>query len=252
MKEFCENQYCENPGAKMVPVSVKRASDQQRTLCVPCEEAYTWGVQHGTMTAQAKPLTLPDGDADVNRPVCHQCGGSFRIDAAGIANHIRGDGAIDHDLDADHVPYQIQEGMPVITRIYEGKLQILCCPTNDRTGQPGITRPDVVGCGSSNLTREGDVIQCNNCGIWIEGQEHGQWQDAITVHLTPRELATVLAALRFHQAENLQGDSDIPDQFIRSIATDVGRFTPLSGEEIDVLCIRLNRGEPHHMNKEQP
>jgi len=56
MKDFCENQYCENPGAKVVPVSVRGPSDQRRTLCVPCEEAYTWGVQHATMTAQAKPV----------------------------------------------------------------------------------------------------------------------------------------------------------------------------------------------------
>ena len=54
MNDFCENQYCENPGAKVVPVSVSKPSDQRRTLCVPCEEAYTWGVQHGTITAQAK------------------------------------------------------------------------------------------------------------------------------------------------------------------------------------------------------
>lgn len=53
MKDFCENQYCESPGAKVVPVSVKQPSDQKRTLCVPCEEAYTWGVQHGTISAQA-------------------------------------------------------------------------------------------------------------------------------------------------------------------------------------------------------
>jgi hypothetical protein len=55
MKDFCENQYCENPGAKVIPVSVRNPSDQRRTLCVPCEEAYTWGVQHGTKLAEAKP-----------------------------------------------------------------------------------------------------------------------------------------------------------------------------------------------------
>ena len=27
MKEFCQNQYCDNPGAKVVPVSVERPSD---------------------------------------------------------------------------------------------------------------------------------------------------------------------------------------------------------------------------------
>ena len=58
MKDFCENQFCESPGAKVVPVSVRKPSDQRRTLCCACEEAYTWGVQHGTITAQAKP-SLP-------------------------------------------------------------------------------------------------------------------------------------------------------------------------------------------------
>ena len=54
MKDFCENQYCDNPGAKVVPVSVERASDQQRTLCVTCEETYSWGVQHGRITSVPK------------------------------------------------------------------------------------------------------------------------------------------------------------------------------------------------------
>jgi hypothetical protein len=56
MKDFCENQYCENSGAKVVAVSVDKPSDQKRTLCVPCEEAYTWGVQHRTITAQSQPM----------------------------------------------------------------------------------------------------------------------------------------------------------------------------------------------------
>jgi len=53
MKEFCENQYCDSPGAKVVSVSVNRPSDESRTLCVPCEEAYTIGVQHGRKVAEA-------------------------------------------------------------------------------------------------------------------------------------------------------------------------------------------------------
>jgi hypothetical protein len=55
MKKFCENEYCDTPGAKVVPVSVDRPSDQKRTLCVTCEESYSWGVQHGTMVARAQP-----------------------------------------------------------------------------------------------------------------------------------------------------------------------------------------------------
>lgn len=55
MKEFCENEYCDTPGATVVPVSVEKPSDQKRTLCCTCQEAYTWGVQHGTITSKAKP-----------------------------------------------------------------------------------------------------------------------------------------------------------------------------------------------------
>ncbi len=54
MMDFCENQYCENPGVKVVPVSVNKPSDQRRTLCATCEEAYTWGVQHGTIRAHVQ------------------------------------------------------------------------------------------------------------------------------------------------------------------------------------------------------
>ena len=58
-----------------------------------------------------------------------------------------------------------------------------------------------------------------------------------------RELATILAALRFHQTENLQGAGEIPDQFIREIATDGGRLSPLRCQEVDDLCERLNATE---------
>jgi len=55
-----------------------------------------------------------------------------------------------------------------------------------------------------------------------------------------RELATILAALRFHQAENLQGSGGIPDQAICGIATDMGRLAPLDFYEVDDLCEKLN------------
>jgi hypothetical protein len=58
MKDYCENEYCESPGAKVVPVSVCKPSDQTRTLCVACEEVYTWGVQHGRITSQTKEVWL--------------------------------------------------------------------------------------------------------------------------------------------------------------------------------------------------
>ena len=57
-----------------------------------------------------------------------------------------------------------------------------------------------------------------------------------------RELATVLAALRFHQAENLQGIDEIPDLAIRDIATDGGRLETLGFKDVDRLCERINLG----------
>jgi hypothetical protein len=56
MRKFCQIEYCDNPGAKVVPVSVAQPSDQRRTLCVTCEEAYAIGVQHGTAVARARPV----------------------------------------------------------------------------------------------------------------------------------------------------------------------------------------------------
>jgi hypothetical protein len=61
--------------------------------------------------------------------------------------------------------------------------------------------------------------------------------------VTRRELATILGALRFHQAENLQAGREIPDQSIRQIATDGGQFDHLDSREVDDLCQRLNVGE---------
>jgi len=117
MNPFCDNALCENPGFKEVPVSVRRAGDEKRTLCAACEEAYSWGVQHGTFVAEAEGSRL--------------------------------------DLDG-------------------------------------------------------------------------------------RELATVLAALRYYQAENLQGGADVADEAVATVATDGGRLQPLTRDEIDALCERLN------------
>ena len=58
MKKFCDNPNCESPGFRVVPVSVNKPSDQKRTLCATCQEAYTWGVQHGRITSQMKEVWL--------------------------------------------------------------------------------------------------------------------------------------------------------------------------------------------------
>ncbi len=53
--------------------------------------------------------------------------------------------------------------------------------------------------------------------------------------MMPRELATVLAALRFWQA-NMEDD----EREESTIATDSGLLTPLTDNEIDTLCEALN------------
>jgi hypothetical protein len=54
MERYCQNPLCENEAAKRVPVSVDKPSDQKRALCAVCEEAYSWGVQHGRISSMPK------------------------------------------------------------------------------------------------------------------------------------------------------------------------------------------------------
>ncbi|MCY2929774.1 MAG: hypothetical protein NTV86_09835 [Planctomycetota bacterium] len=75
---------------------------------------------------------------------------------------------------------------------------------------------------------------------------------AITLRINRRELATILAALRYHQDENLQGGQggkSIPDQIIRQIATDGDTLKPLDFQEVDRLCRRLHAGGNKHTPK---
>jgi len=58
MEQHCQNPFCENEATKVVAVSVDKPSDQQRSLCAACEEAYSWGVQHGCMMATPKKLWI--------------------------------------------------------------------------------------------------------------------------------------------------------------------------------------------------
>ena len=49
MKTYCENPLCDTEAVTVVEVSVKKPSDEKRSLCACCEEVYFWGVQHGKM-----------------------------------------------------------------------------------------------------------------------------------------------------------------------------------------------------------
>ena len=58
MKTYCENTNCKNRSTKEVPISVDKLSDETRSLCATCQEAYSWGLQHGTMVSKHKQLWL--------------------------------------------------------------------------------------------------------------------------------------------------------------------------------------------------
>ncbi len=62
METYCQNPLCENTAVKEVPVSVRTPADQIRALCTTCEEAYTWGVQHGCMVCQGLKIDPPPKD----------------------------------------------------------------------------------------------------------------------------------------------------------------------------------------------
>ena len=64
--------------------------------------------------------------------------------------------------------------------------------------------------------------------------------EQILLPINRRELATILAALRFHQDENLQGGKTIPDEIIADIATDGGTLAALDCGEVNQLCQKLN------------
>lgn len=51
MTAYCENTFCQNEAIKKVRVSVDKPGDRVVAMCALCEEAYTWGVQHGRATA---------------------------------------------------------------------------------------------------------------------------------------------------------------------------------------------------------
>jgi hypothetical protein len=88
MKEFCENHYCESPAVEEVPVSVRKASDQQRSLCRPCHEAYTWGVQHGKRVSQQSELWLV-AIADRGLVAYIKSYGSEPLAMKGVASYLR-------------------------------------------------------------------------------------------------------------------------------------------------------------------
>lgn len=62
MEKYCQNPLCESEAVEEVPVSVERSSDQLRSLCATCYEAYTWGVQHGRISSSRFTVEPPPKD----------------------------------------------------------------------------------------------------------------------------------------------------------------------------------------------
>ena len=52
METYCQNPLCDAEAVKVVRVSVKKPSDERRSLCACCEEVFVWGVQHGKKTSR--------------------------------------------------------------------------------------------------------------------------------------------------------------------------------------------------------
>ena len=59
----------------------------------------------------------------------------------------------------------------------------------------------------------------------------------LLLSITSRELATILAALRYWQANDLSAATEAPEH---DVASNSGEFEPLGNDEIDTLCEQLN------------
>ena len=201
MKEHCENPCCENPGVKEVPVSVRESADEVRTLCAPCEEAYTWGVQHGVMSAVGR-LVLSQVDQFLEEQ-------GFVVLARNSTDPSP-DGAF--EAWAYTGPLDFQAAEPICFGIGTHSFDAVRAldrqvPKSTRPGRPAANQLPLV--------------------------------------VTRRELATILAALRFHQTENLHEGDNVADHAIRQIATDNGLLAALASDEVDELCERLNLCPEH-------
>ncbi len=78
-----------------------------------------------------------------------------------------------------------------------------------------------------------DLAETAGFNVWIE---KAVLQGVTVLALNDRELSTVLAALRDHQRCHCGADLD-------DVASNLGRHEPLTSDEIDGLCMRINGGE---------
>ena len=84
MQKYCMNGSCQNEAITEVPVSVDKPSDQKRSLCAACHEAYGWGVQHGLWMRSPGLQILPPPREEGAEPLYRVV---YVIDVSGNDSH---------------------------------------------------------------------------------------------------------------------------------------------------------------------
>lgn len=77
---------------------------------------------------------------------------------------------------------------------------------------------------------------------WVRDMKESTRKGVVRPRIFPRDMATILCALRFWQQSCANGES-VSEAFV-NIATDEDSFDRLSLSEIDQLCEELNTIEP--------
>ena len=97
---------------------------------------------------------------------CDQCGGEFEIDGNGVTNHIN-DNGIDHDMDADHVPYAAIARMTY--RQLRDWIDTLDELQLDDTVTVHLANSDeFVAISGTNVTVGGDVLHDNHAYLEVD------------------------------------------------------------------------------------
>lgn len=87
----------------------------ERMLGPAGEHEHVWGpLSHSHFGGNVHRKCTVDGCEWINAlddpdEFCHECGKQFAVDDSGVSNHLKEGGGIDHDADADHVPFSLPD-----------------------------------------------------------------------------------------------------------------------------------------------
>ena len=124
-----------------------------------------------------------------------------------------------HDMPADRRERNASTEEPGL--LYEDPMDaVILCVTQDRFWYEGFLH-------KTDICVRSEEVRIKDLGIDL-GPE-------TTVSEDNRTTATILAALRYWQREGVRSEGHEQD-----IATDGGRYAPLTADEIDALCERIN------------